>query len=170
MNNKIIVNEATYEDLKSISNIQSESWKDAFQNILSPKTLKESTVIDKCYEILKSIYSEKIGHLYIARVNDLPCGELFWYNSSNQIEIVSIHVLPFMKNKKIGSSMLNVAMSDIQKLEYEEIFLWVFEKNDSARRFYEKSGFICTNERRKSDYDDEMEIKYKMVKTNVANR
>ena len=170
MNNEIIVKEAAYEDLKSIANIQTESWKDAFQNILSPETLKECTVVENCYEILKRIYSEKTGHLYIAKVNDLPCGELFWYNSSNQIEIVSIHVLPDMKNKKIGSSMLNIAMSDIQKLKYEEIFLWVFEKNESARRFYEKSGFVCTNERRKSDYNDEMEIKYKIATMNEPDK
>ena len=41
---------------------------------------------------------------------------------------------------------------------------------ESARRFYEKSGFVCTNERRKSDYDDEMEIKYKIAAMNEPDK
>ncbi len=36
------------------------------------------------------------------------------------------------------------AMSELKSRGFTEVFLWVLEENNIARRFYEKNGFKCS--------------------------
>lgn len=56
-------------------------------------------------------------------------------------EIVAIYFLPEYMGKGYGKELLRVAIRQLKKLGFQEIFLWVLEDNLRARRFYEKEGF-----------------------------
>ena len=54
-------------------------------------------------------------------------------------EVVAIYVLSEYYDHKIGYRLMNEAFSRLS--EYNTIFVWVFEKNERAIRFYHKCGF-----------------------------
>lgn len=40
--------------------------------------------------------------------------------------------------------LLQAAVSELKKMGFDKVFLWVLEENLSARNFYEKCGFVQT--------------------------
>src|SRR5258708_31798573 len=52
-------------------------------------------------------------------------------------ELSHIYVDPSLQSRGIGTALLDHAKS----LRPERIELWVFQKNEAARRFYERHGF-----------------------------
>lgn len=55
--------------------------------------------------------------------------------------IDQLYVLPTAQRRGIGSRLLDVARSASPRL-----FLWTFQRNDRARRFYETHGFAALRE------------------------
>ena len=54
-------------------------------------------------------------------------------------EVITIYVLSAYYGRKIGYRLMNEAFSRLS--EYKTIFVWVFEKNERAIRFYHRYGF-----------------------------
>jgi ribosomal protein S18 acetylase RimI-like enzyme len=54
-------------------------------------------------------------------------------------EVVAIYVLSAYYGRRIGYRLMNEAFSRLS--EYNTVFVWVFEKNERAIRFYHKYGF-----------------------------
>lgn len=61
-------------------------------------------------------------------------------------EIISIYLLPDYMGKGYGKTLLKSAISELKMQGFENIFLWVLEENIRARHFYEKSGFVPTDD------------------------
>ena len=59
---------------------------------------------------------------------------------------MTIYLLPEYIGKGIASQLINACIEELEFLGYTEILLWVLEDNLRARRFYEKHGFICTED------------------------
>jgi GNAT superfamily N-acetyltransferase len=55
--------------------------------------------------------------------------------------IDQLYILPSSQGQGVGSALLQVAKSSFSPLS-----LWAFQRNKSARRFYEKHGFILVEE------------------------
>lgn len=55
--------------------------------------------------------------------------------------IDQLYVLPRRQHRGIGGRLLRVAQET-----WPELALWTFQKNDPARRFYEKHGFVVIEE------------------------
>ncbi len=60
----------------------------------------------------------------------------------NGKQIVELYVDSFFENQGIGSILIKYA---IEQLDCD--FLWVLEKNIKAIRFYQKHGFVITEEK-----------------------
>ncbi|MBO6065998.1 MAG: GNAT family N-acetyltransferase [Lachnospiraceae bacterium] len=54
-------------------------------------------------------------------------------------EVEAIYVLKEYYNRKVGYRLMSEAVSRLS--EYKTIFVWVFEKNERAIRFYHRYGF-----------------------------
>jgi GNAT superfamily N-acetyltransferase len=48
--------------------------------------------------------------------------------------------------KGYGRALLERCIGELEKQGFGRIILWVLEENLSARRFYERNGFVCTGE------------------------
>ena len=72
-------------------------------------------------------------------------------------EIVAIHTLPESHGTGLGAALLTEAMNRIGP---QRVFLWTFQKNARARRFYEKHGFHWDGSERISEFDDALEVRY----------
>lgn len=67
-------------------------------------------------------------------------------------EIWAIYLIEEFRGKGHGKEMLNFAINELKRVEQKEIFLWVFEENIRARRFYEKHNFSFDGIKREVKY------------------
>ena len=61
-------------------------------------------------------------------------------------EVISIYLLPEYMGKGYGSKLLEIVMNELENQGFTEVFLWVLEENTTARQFYEKHGFKCSDD------------------------
>lgn len=87
-------------------------------------------------------------------------------------EIYSIYILPGYTGQGFGEALLGFALAELKKTECAGIYLWVFKENYSARHFYEKYGFISTEEFSSCTLDETAvpEIKYVCKKQEEAGK
>ena len=64
-----------------------------------------------------------------------------WERYDGWGEVVSIYLLPDYMGKGLGKLLMECTVSELLKLGYKNIFLWVLEENTRARAFYERFGF-----------------------------
>lgn len=159
----INIRRAEYNDLKSLAAIQTLSWKSAFSDILSDSTLNKYTDLEKCVKILENAYNSGNGYMYIGSMNETPCAELFWCRGrelERSAEIVALHSIRESWGCGVGKAIMDKAMEDIFNNGFEKVYLWVFDQNKRARRFYEKYGFVSDGTRRISVFDRAVEVRY----------
>ena len=73
------------------------------------------------------------GELWVAEED----GRVVGFTGLEGSELSHLYVDPWAQDRGVGSALLDWAKS----LRPEGIELWVFQKNDGARRFYERHGF-----------------------------
>ena len=78
----------------------------------------------------------------------------------NTVEIIHLFIDPFFQNMGIGTKMLCEIERRCLSNEISNIILWVLEKNNLARTFYEKQGFLPTGERNLVEGTLEYAVKY----------
>lgn len=134
------------DDLMSIREIYEKSWKSAYKGIV-PMDYMES--------VPKERWGGKFGQNgrtdLVADCGDKLVGTASycpsrWEKFSSCGEIVTIYLLPEYIGRGIGSQLMNACIQELEFMGYTEILLWVLEENYRARRFYEKHGFILTDE------------------------
>ena len=134
------------DDRMAISEIYEQSWKYAYKEILPQSYLHEiprgywASVIDSPgWNTLILLDQEKMIGTCSFCQSRFPqykgCGE-----------IISLYLLPAYMGKGYGRELLEAAISELAGQGYPEIFLWVLEQNYRARRFYEKFGFVKTED------------------------
>jgi ribosomal protein S18 acetylase RimI-like enzyme len=55
--------------------------------------------------------------------------------------IDQLYILPTWQGRRIGTTLLNIAQS-----RFDRLSLWTFQRNQNARKFYEKYGFRLVTE------------------------
>ena len=133
---------------EDISNIYEQSWKYAYKGII-PQDYLDSIPHGRWVRSLevperKHFVCELDGKL-IGTASICPSR---WESHSGCGEIVSIYFLPGYIGKGFGKQLLERCVSEIRKDGFSKAVLWVLEENHTARRFYEKQGFVCTGEYR----------------------
>ena len=71
-------------------------------------------------------------------------------------QILELYVDSFFKNQGIGSKLVQFA---VEKMNCD--FLWVLEKNINAIRFYQRQGFVITEEKQYEEGTTEYIVKMK---------
>lgn len=135
------------DDLYEVSNIYEQSWKYAYRGIVPQSFLDSIPPGSSVSRIRES------GRQYLVAVeNDTIigtssfCGSR-WEQYKDYGEIATIYFLPEYMGKGYGRLLLGRTVEELRQLGYDHILLWVFEDNHRARRFYEKCGFILSNEK-----------------------
>lgn len=80
-------------------------------------------------------------------INKRPCDD-----GSVIGEIWAIYLLEEYRGKGYGKEVLDFAITELKRVHPKEIFLWVFEDNHRARRFYEKNGLSFDGTKREMTY------------------
>lgn len=80
---------------------------------------------------------------------------------SNSVEVKALYIDPFFQHQGIGAELLNFAEGQAHQLKAQSLCLWVLEKNEAARTFYEQHGFLSTNEKTAEVGTEEFIVKYR---------
>lgn len=132
-------------DEDSFALIQTESWKAAFRDILTPEVLENATQLPKAVSMYRRLLEQHIGHGYLLRVDGQPHCIAWWDKSRDGAdfgaELICIHSLPGNWRKGYGSRMMETVLGDMKAAGFTRATLWVFQENRRARQFYEAHGF-----------------------------
>lgn len=140
------IRRAKIGDEATLAHIQTESWKTAFQHILTPEALEETTQVDRATVMYRRILEQNYGNGYLLSIDGKGHCIAWWGASRSEdmpgyAELICIHSLPDNRGKGFGSKMMDAVLQDVAAAGYKKIMLWVFEKNTRARQFYERHGF-----------------------------
>jgi GNAT superfamily N-acetyltransferase len=98
------------------------------------------------FAIIGGILERQTPHIWIAEVGGTPAG--FLALEGNELD--RLYVLPDWHGKGVGQALLGKAKEESPG----QLWLWVFQKNLQARRFYERNGFVLDH---LTDGEDNME-------------
>ena len=151
-------------DEQVLAYIQTESWKAAFVDILSPEELERCTNLQKAEQMYHGVLRREGCNMAIELVNDNPHCIAAWGTNRCDLgdtvgELICIHSLQNNWAKGYGSAMMEYVLAQLQQANYESVILWVFEENSRARKFYEKHGFELTSQTK--TYNGIIEVMYR---------
>ncbi len=143
----MIIRPATQTDLKAILTIEQQTF-------ISPWT--EAHFL---YELTGNPYAS----LLVAEVDTLLVGYVDFWITFQQAQINNLAVLPSLKRKKIGTTLLVDALDRIHQSGCHHVTLEVRVSNLAAQQLYQQHGFkiIVT----KKHYYENGEDAYLMEKT-----
>ena len=127
-----------------ISKIYESSWKYAYKDII-PQNYLDSI---EAGQWAGSIHKPGMKSLVLIERGRIIGTASFcksrWEKYDDYGEVVSIYFLPDYIGKGYGRLLLNKCIEELKQCGYKKVLLWVLEDNHSARKFYEKNGFICS--------------------------
>lgn len=164
---------ATVKDALAIAEIHVASWQQTYVNIMPAAILKTLNVEQKTkkwdqiissgtYVVVIEDDNKVIGFTCLCPARDR--------NEDQTIcaEIAAMYVHPNACRKGVGSKLMQASISQLKTMGFSDVILWVLSKNSNARQFYEKMGFLPTNQTKSepivssesSNLSNTQEIKY----------
>lgn len=153
--------QATAADAFTISRIYAQSWKTAFrgqvpdgyldalpeehwvpffEKALTEGSLSAKLIFDGDTAIGAAAYGPARTELPAGGKMAAKAGDYSGFG-----EIVSLYLLPAYYRKGYGRELLE-SVRDALLEHYEGVYLWVLRENARARAFYEKLGFVATED------------------------
>ena len=134
------------DDRLAISKIYEESWKHAYKEIIPQEYL--SSIPEGRWSKNFDIPGWKT---LVCIVDGKYIGTSSFCKSRFEQfpdygEIISIYFLPEYMRKGYGKKLLEASILELNKLGFDELFLWVLDDNIAAKKFYEHLGFVKTED------------------------
>lgn len=163
MDKVINIRKVKVGDANTLAFIQTESWKSAFNRILSKEDLDKYTDVNRAITLYSKLLNDNIGNGFILTINENPHCIAYWDKTRDDemegnAEIICIHSLCDNWGKGYGTEMMNHILSDIKNSGFSKVMLWVFKENHRARKFYEKHGFVLTE--KSKEFSNAIEVMY----------
>ncbi len=77
-------------------------------------------------------------------------------------ELKELYTDTFFQGEGIGAALMRETRRQAERNASSCILLWVLEKNQQARRFYQRQGYIATGERQLMEGTEEYVIQYSL--------
>ena len=163
MDKVINIRKVKVGDANTLAFIQTESWKSAFNRILSKEDLDKYTDVNRAITLYSKLLNDNIGNGFILTINENPHCIAYWDKTRDDemegdAEIICIHSLCDNWGKGYGTEMMNHILRDIKNSGFSKVMLWVFKENHRARKFYEKHGFVLTE--KSKEFSNAIEVMY----------
>ena len=131
---------ASRQDLVEIALIHSASWKEAYAGILPADYLSDQ--VDQ--DLREHWEQQKIQPgdvVLVAETGDGLLGFVAVWCRPNAF-IDNLHVSQSVRSRGVGTELLRAAADRLIELGHSTAYLWVFESNADAIRFYERLGAV----------------------------
>jgi len=154
----INIRKAAQENANDYAACVISCWQSAYRGIVPDDYLNNMSVEkDRFIEKYKNVLTDPgdceyyyveqnkkiIGFITICKNNDVIESEIG--------EIWAIYLIEKFRGAGHGKIMLDFAIDELKKANREKIYLWVFEENVKARRFYEKNNLHFDGTKRVND-------------------
>jgi GNAT superfamily N-acetyltransferase len=138
---------ATPGDGALIARLHTASWRSAYHAILDPGFLAGPIEEDRLSAWMSRIAQQNPHELIlIAEAADEPIGFVCAVGAEHDqwgTLIDNLHLLPTAKGRGLGATLLKVAAEwSTRNYRTSGIYLWCYEQNEPARRFYERLGGV----------------------------
>jgi GNAT superfamily N-acetyltransferase len=141
----MVYRRAKSDEWEIIAKLHAVSWQSAYKDILSKKYLKYDVVNDRLAVWQARFNTPKDNeYICVAEEEGSILGFVCVYGNDNAqwgSLVDNLHVLPHLKGEGIGRQLMAEAAKWVI-IHYPDnaLYLWVYEKNVTARQFYEKLG------------------------------
>ncbi|UCD81902.1 MAG: GNAT family N-acetyltransferase [Desulfobacterales bacterium] len=147
------IRRATQSDLQGIAAIHAESWKDSYSDVLPAEFL--ATQIDRDLARHSSKIQIQNEDIVLVAEEDALVGFIaVWCRPIPFID--NFHVKPSYRSKQLGSALIKAVAKELINKGHQTAYLWVFESNEKAIRFYERLGGAQKEEARKTVFGYEV--------------
>ncbi|MCL2621549.1 MAG: GNAT family N-acetyltransferase [Firmicutes bacterium] len=138
------------EDVARVAQIQVLGWRNAFRGIVDDDYLFNTMSVEKSTDAIKRELTEKdCGSFYVFDDGIIKGFIIFDILNDGEIfELRAIYCDPSMKKQGVGSALLNYFEEPAKQCGFNQVSLWVFEKNLDSIKFYEKMGYKTNNTKR----------------------
>lgn len=134
------------DSLYEVSSVYERSWKHAYKGIIPQAWLDaipagrwaDGCLRDKMNNLVAIEDGRIIGVAGFCAAR--------WKGYSEYGELVSLYLLPEYTGRGYGRDMLRYAVKELYSLGFRRVMLWALEENVRAGKFYEKYGFMPTEE------------------------
>lgn len=161
-----MIRKATHKDASRLAEIlifaKRCAYRPIFQN--DPVSFNEMPVLDLALHFRDDpgaldgiyVYDDGIvrGMMHI-KEHALPDNKIV-------LQLEELYVDSFFQKQGIGRLLMNDFLKKVKEKNAASAYLWVLEKNDNARRFYEAAGFCPTGERKLEPETPEYLLKYEI--------
>lgn len=144
---------ATEADAALLAHLHTASWRSAYRGILDPGFLAGPIEQDRL-EVWTSRIGQPHPHLFItiAESDGEPVGFVCAIGAEDErwgTLVDNLHVLPTAKGRGWGAALLGAAADWASGASPDSgLYLWCFEQNAPARRFYERRGGVIAEHSR----------------------
>ena len=167
---EINIRKAIAEDAYDLAFCHISSWQSAYKGIVPDEYLEKMLIekdqlIERYRNNIKDTgYPEYFCVMYDGKIIGFIIINISFDNEKHNIgEIWAVYLIEEFRNMGYGKEMLKFSIEKLKNLESEEIFLWVFEENIKARKFYEKNNFNYNGEKRENSWYGKPLIQLKYV-------
>lgn len=136
---KMIIRKANSSDFNSIANIHIESWQDSYSEIFPPGFLNRK-IVPALKEHWHNIEIQNDDVVLVAVEKDIVGFIAVWCRPDPFID--NLHVKPSCRSKNIGTELMKSAAEALLMQGKRTGYLWVFDSNEKAIRFYRKLGGV----------------------------
>ena len=163
LNNKLIIRKVKYEDIKKIVDIHITDWKKVYKEIIDNEILDN---LNREEKVKKWKEHYNIGNVVVAEENGIILGycrygdNAVYENTDIDSEIIAIYVDCDNLGKGIGKKLVEYVKTYLKNKNKTKMVIWCLEKNQNARKFYEKMGGILLSDEK---YFEKEGKKYKEV-------
>ncbi len=139
----IIIRKAKYDDIEQIVDIGIKDWKKVYKGIIDDEILDN---LDRNKKIDKWRKKPTMDNVIVAEKDREVLGycsysyNAIYENTEIDSEILALYVDYEKINNGIGKKLMRYVMKDLKDKKKSKLILWCLEKNENARKFYEKMG------------------------------
>lgn len=143
LENKVIIRKIKYEDIEQIVDINIKDWKKVYKGIIDDSILDNLNREEKIEKWRKNY---NIGNVIVAEKNGSILGfcryddNVVYENTNIDSEIIAIYVDCDKLRNGVGRKLVEYVKNDLKNKNKTKMVIWCLEKNENARKFYEKMG------------------------------
>lgn len=129
----------TEEDMEAKAYIHWQTWQETYGGLMPPAYL-DLVSLDKCKEWAHAWPENTL----LLKLNDQVIGFSCYGESRDPGfegagELIALYLLQAYQGRGLGLALMKATMAAFA--EKEKVILWVLERNEKARRFYQRYGF-----------------------------
>jgi ribosomal protein S18 acetylase RimI-like enzyme len=130
---------ATRLDLQAIAALHIESCRDAYSSIF-PAAFLDEQLPEHLRSHWRAVEIREEDVVLVAEDAALIGFAAVWCRPSPFID--NLHVRPSHRSEKVGTALMAAVAEQLISRGHKTAYLWVFESNSAAIRFYERLGGV----------------------------